>query len=140
VDAVRAAGARQPVIATGPGAGSDLSQWLRYRPRDPAKQLVAGLHAYDSYPCRTRPCWNQELEPVARTVPVIAAELGQGRCAQGFVDRFMNWADSAGVSYVGWAWNPFGCSAPALIDSWAGHPTAYGQGLRDHLRRVQARG
>jgi endoglucanase len=49
----------------------------------------------------------------------------------------MNWADAAGVSYLGWAWNPFGCSSgPALISSWDGQATAYGVGLRDHLIRL----
>lgn len=140
VDAVRRAGAHQPVIATGPGAGADLSLWLRYRPRDPAHQVVAGIHVYESLQCVTTLCWDQRFGPVARTVPVIATELGQGQCSHSFVDGFMNWADAAGVSYVGWAWNPFGCGAPSLITSWDGQPTAYGRGLRDHLRRLSSRG
>jgi endoglucanase len=140
LDAVRRAGAHQPVIATGPGTGTDLSYWLRYRPRDPARQLVAGIHVYDSNGCSKASCWGESFRPVARRVPLIASELGQGHCSHGFVDRFMNWADSAGVSYLGWAWNPFGCSAPALISSWDGRATAYGQGLRDHLRRLATRG
>jgi endoglucanase len=137
LDAVRRAGAHQPVIATGPGLGNDLSSWLRYRPRDPARQLVAGIHVYESNQCAAGPCWSESLEPVVRRVPVIAAELGQANCSHEFVDRFMNWADAAGVSYLGWAWNPFGCSSgPALISSWDGQATAYGVGLRDHLIRL----
>jgi hypothetical protein len=66
-------------------------------------------------------------------VPVIASEFGERDCSHAFVDRFMRWADAAGVSYVAWAWNPFGCNAPALIRSWDGQPTAYGAGLRAHL-------
>jgi hypothetical protein len=49
------------------------------------------------------------------------------------MDRFMSWADSAGVSYLGWSWNPVGCGAPALIQSWDGQPTASGEHLRAHL-------
>jgi endoglucanase len=138
--AVRRAGADQPVIAAGADSGNDLSAWLRYRPRDPAHQLVAGLHAYDTQPCATVSCWNEEVRPVARAVPVIATEMGQGGCAHSYIDRFMSWADSEGISYVAWAWDPFGCAAPALIQSWDGQPTAYGKGFRGHLRRTRRAG
>jgi hypothetical protein len=46
----------------------------------------------------------------------------------------MNWADAAGVSYLGWSWNPFGCGGPGLIESWSGTPTPSGRQLRDRLR------
>jgi hypothetical protein len=138
VDAVRSTGARQPIIATGVGSGNDLSAWLRYRPHDPAHNLVAGFHAYNFTRCVTAACWKKEVQPVARSVPVVATELGQGGCSHGFIDRFMKWADSAGASYLGWTWNPSGCTAPALIRSWDGRPTAFGEGLRAHLGRVGA--
>jgi hypothetical protein len=136
VDAVRSSGARQPVIATGLGSGNDLSSWLRYRPHDPAHQLAAGFHAYDSLGCITQACWDQHVASVARSVPVIATELGEGGCSHVFVDRFMAWADTTGMSYLGWAWNPFGCAGPGLISSWDGQPTAYGTGLRAHLMKL----
>jgi hypothetical protein len=133
VDAVRSSDARQPIIATGLRSGADLSSWLRYRPRDPANNLAAGFHAYSFAGCTTLACWKRNIKPVARSVPVVTTELGQGECSHEFIDRFMNWADSAGVSYLGWSWNPSGCAAPSLINSWDGQPTAYGDGLRAHL-------
>ena len=136
VNAVRSTGARQPIILTGLGSGNDLSSWLMYRPRDPAGQLVAGFHAYNFLPCATVACWNKDIRPVARRVPVVSTELGEADCSDAFVNRFMNWADSVGVSYLGWSWNPVGCRAPALIKSWNGQPTAYGEGLRAHLMRL----
>lgn len=139
VDAIRATGARQPVIATGLGWGNDLSSWLSYRPRDPAGQLVAGFHAYGSRPCVTAACLNRTVRPVARAVPVVTTELGAGGCSAAFVNGFMRWADSAGVSYLGWTWNPFGCGAPSLISTWSGVPTAYGAGLRAHLLGLRSR-
>jgi endoglucanase len=138
VDAVRSTGASQPIIATGPGFGNDLSAWLEYRPHDPADQLAAGLHMYDYSPVCTGPdCWTREVEPVARRVPVVTTELAQGGCAEAFINRFMKWADSAGVSYLGWSWNPWGCAAPALIRSWNGLPTAFGARFRAHLRSLK---
>jgi hypothetical protein len=139
VDAVRSAGARQPIIATGLASGNDLSAWLRYRPRDPAHQLAAGLHMYNFLGCVTPACWNGQIGPVVRSVPVITTELGEADCSDGFIESFMNWADSAGVSYLGWSWNPSGCRAPALIRSWDGRPTPYGAGLRAHLTRLRRR-
>jgi hypothetical protein len=136
VDAVRSSGARQPIIATGLGHGNDLSSWLRYRPHDPANQLVAGFHVYESLSCTTPACWDRDVGSVARSAPVVAAEVGQGGCAHAFIDRFLGWADSVGVSYLGWSWNPSGCAAPSLIRSWDGRPTAYGEGLRAHLLKL----
>jgi len=133
VDAVRSTGASQPIIATGLDWGNDLSSWRQFRPHDPANQLVAGLHVYNDLACTTVGCWNTDIRPVAWTVPVVAAELGDKTCSGAFVSSFMNWADSVGVSYLGWSWNPSGCAGPALIRSWDGQPTAYGKVLREHL-------
>jgi len=138
VDAVRSTGARQPIIAAGIGWGNDLSSWLRYRPHDPANQLVVGLHAYNFNSCVTVACWNKDVKPVARSIPVVASELGEADCSHAFIRRFMDWADSAGVSYLAWSWNPSGCRAPALIVSWDGQPTVYGEGLRSHLIKLDS--
>jgi endoglucanase len=137
VDAVRSAGARQPVIAAGLGSGSDLSQWTRFRPNDRADQLIAGFHAYGLGGCATRKCWDAELAPVARAVPVVATEIGESDCKPAFIDQFMNWSDAHAVSYLGWSWNPSGCGSPALIESWRGQPTPYGRGLRAHFLRIR---
>jgi Cellulase (glycosyl hydrolase family 5) len=137
VNAVRSTGARQPIIASGLDSGNDLSSWLRYKPFDVASQLAAGFHAYNFLPCASVACWNHAIAPVARQVPVVATELGEvGGCSDWFIKTFMNWADPAGVSYLGWAWNPAGCGAPSLISSWDGTPTAYGMGLRAHLSKI----
>jgi endoglucanase len=138
VDSVRSSGARQPIIATGIHWGSDLSSWLEYRPDDPANQLAAGLHVYDFASCTSTRCWARTVDPVAREVPVVATEFGQRECSGAFLDRFMSWADSAGVSYLGWSWNPFGCAAPALIRSWDGQPTTSGARFRRHLLSLEA--
>jgi hypothetical protein len=139
VRAVRSTGARQPIIATGLGHGSDLSSWLRYRPRDPANQLAAGFHVYDFTACSDPGCWRRNITPVASRVPVVTTEFGEKACSGAFLDRFMSWADTAGVSYLGWSWNPAGCAAPSLITSWDGQATTSGQRFRTHLAGVAAR-
>jgi endoglucanase len=136
VDAVRSTGAHQPIIATGLNWGNDLSSWLQFRPSDPANQLVGGLHVYNDLACATVACWNSDVRPAARTVPVVTAELGDKACSAAFISGFMRWADTVGVSYLGWSWNPSGCAGPGLISSWDGQPTAYGDVLREHLARL----
>jgi endoglucanase len=133
VDAVRSSGARQPIIATGVRWGTDLSSWLEYRPDDPADQLAAGFHVYDFASCTSLRCWRGTVDPVAREVPVVVTEIGERECSGTFLDRFMSWADSAEVSYLAWSWNPSGCEAPALIESWDGRPTPPGERLRERL-------
>jgi hypothetical protein len=139
VNAVRSAGARQPVIASGLNYASDLSSWLAYRPHDPAQQLVAGFHVFDFAPCATSRCWHETVGPVARRVPVVTGEVGQRACSSSFIDGYMNWADRAGISYLGWSWNPAGCAAPSLISAWDGSPTPSGARLRAHLASLRAR-
>lgn len=138
VDAVRSTGAKQPVIATGLSWGSDLSSWLRYRPHDPERQVVAGIHVFDFAGCSEPGCWTGNFEPVARTVPVIATELGQRACSATFIERFMRFADSSRISYLGWSWNPAGCTAPSLIRSWHGEPTPSGARFRAALARTES--
>lgn len=144
--AVRSTGARQPVLVGGLAFSRDLSRWLRFRPRDPARQLVASLHTYgpaDSIfaaPCLA--ACRADVERIALRYPVVTGELGEYDCAHGYIDDFMSWADREGISYLGWAWNavaPGGwqCgSGPALINTYRGAPTAFGVGLRDHLRSL----
>lgn len=144
--AVRSTGARQPVLVGGLAYSRDLSQWLRYRPRDPARQLVASLHTYGpaTYPF-TSPCLEacrRAVAEVARRYPVVAGEIGEYDCGRSYLDDLLNWADGLGISYLGWAWDavsPGGwqCgTGPALIERYDGTPTPYGAGLRDHLRAL----
>jgi endoglucanase len=135
LDAVRAAGATQPVIAQGLGWGGDLSQWLAYRPHDPAGQLVAGWHIYEYYDCATVDCWERTVAPVAREVPVLATEVGETDCSGRFLDALLPWADVHAIGYLAWAWNPLGCggNGPSLIADYRGTPTPYGSAFRAHI-------
>jgi hypothetical protein len=72
---------------------------------------------------------------------VLFGELGETDCAHGYIDRLMAFADRHGIGYLGWAWDAttdgWSCrSGPALIRRYDGEPTAFGVGLRDHLRSL----
>ncbi|WP_197287550.1 cellulose binding domain-containing protein [Streptomyces apocyni] len=134
VDAVRDTGAQNVILVSGLAYSNDLSQWLSYAPSDPAGNLAAAWHVYNFNACVSESCWEQTLAPVAAQVPLVAGEIGENTCGHSFVDRVMRWFDDRDLSYLGWTWNTWDCSAgPALIRDYDGTPTAYGIGLRDHL-------
>ena len=116
-----------------------LSQWLAYKPVDPTGNLAASWHVYNFSWCNTPACWDAEVAPVAQQVPLVTGELGENDCAHGFIDALLPWLDARGASYLAWTWNTWDCkSGPALITSYSGAPTAYGQGYKDHLARLAA--
>ncbi|MFK4104708.1 cellulase family glycosylhydrolase [Streptomyces sp. NPDC019531] len=137
VDSVRATGATNLILAGGIAYSNDLSQWLTYKPGDPAGNLAAAWHVYNFNTCANDSCWNSTLAPVAAQVPLVAGEIGENTCSHGFIDQVMKWFDDRGLSYLGWTWNTWDCSSgPSLISSYDGTPTAFGTGLRDHLRAL----
>ncbi|WP_411149984.1 cellulase family glycosylhydrolase [Streptomyces sp. A30] len=137
VDSVRNTGAKNLILAGGLAYSNDLSQWLAHKPTDPAGNLAAAWHVYNFNTCSNESCFDATLAPVAAQVPLVAGEIGENTCSHGFVDRVMKWFDDRGLSYLGWTWNTWNCSTgPALITSYDGTPTAYGIGLRDHLRAL----
>ncbi|WP_207400441.1 cellulase family glycosylhydrolase, partial [Actinomadura fibrosa] len=135
LDAVRAAGAANVVLAGGNSYSNDLGQWLARKPSDPTGNLAAAWHSYNFNYCASTSCWDQQLAPVAAQVPLVAGEIGENTCGHGYIDGLLAWLDAHGASYLGWTWNTWNCSSgPSLISSYDGTPTAYGAGLRDHLR------
>jgi aryl-phospho-beta-D-glucosidase BglC (GH1 family) len=145
---VRSAGANNVVMAGGLSWSGDLSQWLANKPTDPTGNLVASFHSYNFSNCHDMTCWTSQLAPVAAQVPIVTGELGENDCqaasmtqAAGpdYIKGFMTWADSAGVSYIGWAWNPDfnACSGPSLVStgSWDGSSptTPFGKDFKSHL-------
>ncbi len=137
VNAVRSTGSKRPLLLGGLRWANDLSGWLRWRPRDPARQLIASVHVYKTNVCDEESCWNSMIVPVAKQVPVVTGEVGQQECAYDFVDGYMSWADAHGVSYLAWAWNVWPCTNHGLITDYAGTPSAYGEGVRAHLAALR---
>jgi Cellulase (glycosyl hydrolase family 5)/IPT/TIG domain len=134
VNTVRASGATNPILVGGIGYAGDVSQWLTYKPTDPDNAIVASFHTYDFVGnCNNLSC-TSTLLPIAATVPLVTGELGETDCAQGYIDTYMPWADTNGISYLGWAWDTNGCNNfPSLISNYDGTPTNFGIGFRDHL-------
>jgi hypothetical protein len=145
VNAVRSTGATTPLMLGGLAWASNESEWLASEPKDPDHQLIVSFHTYNFSGCNTRACWNTTIAPLAKTVPVVSGEIGENGCTDTYIDTYMPWADAHGISYLGWTWDSTGApshwscsSGPALIKNYAGTPTAYGVGLKDHLAALAA--
>jgi endoglucanase len=140
VNAIRATGATNLLMVPGLTWTNDLTQWLAFRPTDPAGNLVASWHSYNFNACANTTCWDNTIGTTAAQVPVAAGEIGQNTCAHDYIDQVMAWADAHAVGYLAWTWNAWGvCNSVGnvLIDDFAGTPTAtFGQGFKTHLLGV----
>jgi len=137
VSTVRATGAKNVIMLGGLGYSNDLSQWLKSEPKDPDHNLAASWHSYSFNACSASSCWNAQIAPVIKKVPLIAGEIGEGDCADGYVNTLMPWLDARSASYLAWAWDTYSCTSfPSLISSYNGTPTAFGKGYRAHLRAL----
>lgn len=134
VNTVRATGATNPLMLGGLAYSNDLSQWLQNEPTDPDHGLIASTHIYNFNACNAVSCWASGAGTVAAKVPVIAGEIGENDCADGFINTLMSWLDQEGIGYLAWAWDTYDCSQfPSLISNYNGTPTAYGAGFKSHL-------
>ena len=158
VDAIRAAGATQPVLVGGLDYANDLTGWLDHAPDDPLNQEAASFHNYMGKECDNIGCWEAQITPVAANVPVVTGEFDEDnfenptcndKNPNTFGQDYMNWADQHGIGYLAWGWwvlSPqeiadAGCSAFYLLTDWNGTPASpNGTNLHDHLLKLKSGG
>jgi len=134
LNAVRATGATNVVMAAGISWAQDTSQWTTYAPQDPIKQLAASWHAYpgSSGTAATLPGFGADNYTWATAIhaagfPVIVGETGDqsgnGTQTAPFMVKFLPWLDQTGTSVLGWSWNAWGGADNDLIKDANGTPT-----------------
>jgi len=147
LNAVRATGATNVVITGGVDWCGDMQNWLANMPADPLNQLAASWHAYPSSDTVGDPnaiiptagvIQYTYVQGIAAVVPVVITETGDhsanGTIGSPFDSIVLPWADSNGVSYLGWTWDPWGGSDDDLIKDTSGTPTdGFGQYFQAHL-------
>jgi hypothetical protein len=148
VDAIRAGGAKQPILLGGLGYSNDLTGWLAHEPSDPLGQLAASFHVYQGLPCDNQACWDSQVAPVSKQVPVVTGEFDQDLGAASTFDvDYMNWADANGIGYLAWGWwvlsaqeiADAGDGAYYLLTDYSGAPAApNGTNLHSHLLALAA--
>jgi hypothetical protein len=85
--------------------------------------------------------WAQSV--LAAGIPLVLTETGDhnaaGTVGAPFVSKVLPWADKAGASYLGWAWDLWQDSDNVLIKDKAGTPTdGYGVYFQQHLACLAA--
>jgi hypothetical protein len=140
--AVRNAGATNLVVLAGIEYANDLSQWMTYKPTDPAGNIAASWHVYLNSNYTSSHTLIMDASGVAGIVPIVATEIGgvlSGCSASGgtddgsFITGVMTYLDglSPPQSYVAWAWSTD--AGPVLISSYDGTPACSGATYKAHL-------
>jgi endoglucanase len=133
VDAIRGAGATQPILLGGIEYSNCLTHWLQNKPNDPLNQLAAAWHVYNFNLCNNTNCYDTQAGPVAAAVPIVTTEIGEDDCKGTFITTLMGWLDQKGQGYLGWVWDTWG-GCLVLINNYDGTPAGtYGQTYHDHL-------
>lgn len=152
LNTVRATGATNPVLVAGINWAGDLSQWLANKPTDPLHQMAAVWHAYPAYgttwgsaayalPGGGSSSYDNAQSILSAGIPVFITESGDknsaGTSGAPFESTLLPWADKAGASYLGWAWDVWEDASNVLIKDQAGTPTdGYGTYFKKHLTCV----
>lgn len=152
VNAIRAAGAQQPIIISGPEFAGDLSGWEHAMPVDQRHQLAADVSSFDyaDYVLAHK----NAIRGFARRHPVIVGGFGDTNCTSMYSAKVMSFMDSIGQSYVAWTWDTvqdYGGCANALLDDagpqvsgqpagyYSARPSGFGHGIRAHYRAIDPR-
>jgi endoglucanase len=136
IDTIRGAGARQPLLVGGLWFANDVTGWRAHQPHDPLGQLVASVHVYPFNRCNEPSCWNDEIAPLAESVPVLVTEFGTDWVpphGDAMAIALMNWADAHEIGYLAWAWNTWGDDGNSLLSNYQGQTTRWGAHVKAHL-------
>jgi endoglucanase len=152
LNTVRATGATNPVLVAGVNWAGDLSEWLANKPTDSLNQIAAVWHAYPAYgttfgtsayalPGGGQASYANAQSVISAGIPVIITESGDqdtaGTVGAPFESKLLPWADKAGASYLGWAWDVWQDASDVLIKDASGTPTdGYGAYFKQHLNCV----
>jgi len=101
VDAVRAEGATNVILAAPIGWAGEIQTWLASKPSDPINQLAVAWHVY-GYRKGTEP----PLAVLAAGFPIVITETYGLGAIGGY-----GWASSQGIGYTWWGWNDWGGQA-----------------------------
>jgi endoglucanase len=128
LNAVRATGATNVVMAAGLQWAGDLSQWVAYAPVDPLKQLAASWHGYAGAG-NLVPGVATAFADVARILaagyPVVCGETGDFDAAGAatWLPILLPFLTANGISVLAWTWDAWGQAEFNLILDSTGTPT-----------------
>jgi len=130
-EAVRSAGATNPVIIGGLNWGYDLSGVPTHLIK--GDNIIYNTHPYN-YGGKQPENWDSGFGFLTENYPIIATEFGNSDCTPDYYQKFLAYAKSKGIMWTAWAWYPGGCTFPALILDWAGNPSVSGKLIKEALQ------
>lgn len=136
VNAVRATGATNVVLVSGPEYAGSVKRWLEFKPTDPANQLAASVHIYGQplgspYDDTTR--W-PEMTALKASTPIVMGEIGDSDCTHRFSDKVTAYANTNLISWFAWGWVVSDCAGePSLLKDYSGTPSGFGVGIKTVL-------
>ncbi len=148
LNAVRATGATNVILTSTLAYSSMMTGWLQYHPTDTLNpsQLGAVWHAYpapgnpSAEACIGLPACSAQVMSAAQSIvaagyPVVVTEYGDpsGGTTAPWSSVLLPFADTNGISYMGWTWDPWVGSSFYLITDAAGDPSAgFGTYVKAH--------
>jgi mannose/cellobiose epimerase-like protein (N-acyl-D-glucosamine 2-epimerase family) len=133
LDAVRATGANNAVVAGGPNWAYDMRGFVDgVRLNDPKGNGV--IYANHTYPFKgdTVAQWTAKMDPAAKVVPVIVSEFGaDGPKAAEWVRQVLDVMRERDWDWIAWDLHPH--AGPRLVSDWRYTPTAFGQLVKQAL-------
>lgn len=102
VDAVRSTGARNMIMSPGLTWTGDLSRWMEFVPEDPASNIAASWHNYNTG-CDTQHCWASHVGGIVGKYPIIVGEFGENDCSYSYIDQLycLGWIGGTLVTWDG---------------------------------------
>ena len=96
--------------------------------------VVLVTHPYDTS-SKQPGSWDNDWGNLAASYPIIATEFGRlgssaNPCDPGYPSQVISYANSKGVSWIGWAWYVKDCAFPSLITDYLGTPTEAGAAVK----------
>jgi endoglucanase len=125
-DAIRAAGADNPVIA----GGLDYAYDLGHVETSPVQgyNVLYATHPYNNAAEKQPAEWPIYWGYLAAKAPIVVTEFGDGTgsCSPSYDQQLIAYADQRHASWTAWAWWVGDCKFPSLLSGWDGSTTSEG--------------
>jgi endoglucanase len=126
------------LIVNGTDWGYDLSE-VGSTYRFPEKNLLFGTHPFDHADKQLTDFDRAFGVTAVPKVAVIATEFGAYDCTTDYITSAIAYFNAHHMSWLAWAWAPYGCSTPSLLSNWNGTPNQpYGAYIKQQMLALHA--
>jgi hypothetical protein len=143
IASIRANGAKNLILMSGPDWTYDLSGYVTTGVTDSANTTAYAVHPYIFKP--SPDAWKDYCSKL----PVVATEFGDAnlegqhtiapdKCEPSVYSNYISSFETIGMSWTSWAWivDQWGCGFPQIIQDWSGTPNSIGKPVQDQLKAL----